>query len=237
MSNLYVAGLDLGQARDFTALGILEATPSRIERTITEDHPVVGLARNRVVGIDAPPVRLGLRHLERYELGTPYPAIVTHVAETLGKLPGGALLAVDKTGVGAAVADLFEATGVPLVAVTLTGGTTVNGDGRDWNVPKRDVVHGLLVALQEERFRYASKLALAQELVKELTAFELRVNLRTGHDTYEAWRANTHDDIVLAVAIAAWVAEQHIEGMARAVVEHLALAEWEREVTVKVSPW
>lgn len=231
----YVAGLDLGQARDYTALGILEATPSQYQQTVIRPHPDLGVPSNHVVEFDGPPVTLGLRHLERYPLGTPYPTIVEHVAGVLQKVPDGALLAIDATGVGAPVVDLFDAVGVPLIAVTLTGGATVHGEGRDWNVPKRDVVHGLLVALQEERFRYSAKLALAKTLVKELTGFELRVNLRTGHDSYEAWREGEHDDLVLAVAIAAWVAEQEVEAIARAAETALAVAEFERETTVSIS--
>lgn len=232
----YVGGLDLGQARDYTALGILEVAPGRLERMITEPHPVAGVARDRLVTFDGPPARLALRHLERYRLGTAYPAIVTHVAEVVRKPPGPVLLAVDATGVGAAVVDLFDAVGVPLVAITLTGGNAANGEGRDWNVPKRDVVHGLLVALQQERFTYAATLALAKTLVEELKGFQLKLNVRTGHDSYEAWREGQHDDLVLAVALAAWLAEQHVEAAALSTEAHLLNDEWARRTTVTISP-
>lgn len=233
----FVAGLDLGQARDYTALGILDVTPAQLQRTVTEPHPgFPAYPRDRVVTFDGPPANLALRHLERYKLGTAYPAIVADVTETLRKVPGGALLAIDATGVGAAVVDLFTAVGVPLIAVTLTGGTNVHGEGDHWNVPKRDVVHGLLVALQEERFRYSAQLALANNLIKELTSFELRVNLRTGHDSYEAWREGAHDDLVLAVAIAAWVAEREVEAAARAAENEIARAEFQDQVTARISP-
>ncbi len=73
------------------------------------------------------------------------------------------------------------------------------------------MIHGLLAALQEKRFRYAADLPIVATLVEELTSFELRVNERTGHDTYEAWREGVHDDLVLAVAIACWYAERELE--------------------------
>jgi hypothetical protein len=33
-----------------------------------------------------------------------------------------------------------------------------------------------------------------------------KVNLATGHDSYEAWREEAHDDLVLAVSLACWYA-------------------------------
>ena len=36
----------------------------------------------------------------------------------------------------------------------------------------------------------------------------MKIDLRTAHDTYGAWRDGQHDDLVLAPAIAGWTAEQ-----------------------------
>lgn len=38
----------------------------------------------------------------------------------------------------------------------------------------------------------------------ELLNFRVKINLKTAHDFYEAWREGDHDDLVLAAALAAW---------------------------------
>jgi hypothetical protein len=44
----------------------------------------------------------------------------------------------------------------------------------------------------------------------------MRIDLTTGHDSYGQWREGQHDDLVLAVALAAWWAEtRHGVGRAR----------------------
>jgi hypothetical protein len=48
-------------------------------------------------------------------------------------------------------------------------------------------------------------------LVREIQNFQVKINLETAHDSYGAWREGTHDDLVLAVALALWVAESSIE--------------------------
>jgi hypothetical protein len=42
--------------------------------------------------------------------------------------------------------------------------------------------------------------------------FKVKVNLATGHDSYEAWRESVHDDLVLAVALACWHGENRSSG-------------------------
>jgi hypothetical protein len=46
----------------------------------------------------------------------------------------------------------------------------------------------------------------AAVLVRELATFSAKLS-RAGSETYEAWREQDHDDLVLAVALAAWAAE------------------------------
>jgi hypothetical protein len=201
----FVSGLDLGQAQDFTALAVLEqsAGPDPARRGVRSWH-------------------YALRWLERYPLGTPYagPAaggagVCECVAAALARPPlPGSQLAVDQTGVGRAVVDLFRARGLPaaLHAVTITGGHDVAGpdplSGRlDWRVPKRDLVDTLQLLLQSGRLRWSRRLGLAAVLAQELSAFRVKVT-RSAHEAYGAWRDGQHDDLVLAVALAAWLGER-----------------------------
>ncbi len=63
-------------------------------------------------------------------------------------------------------------------------------------------------------FRVYAVLTLkeAQTLVSGLQAFKVSISLK-GHDSYGndvgQWRENPHDDLVLAVALAAWYGESY----------------------------
>jgi hypothetical protein len=210
----FVAGLDLGQSSDYSALTILEhAGPG--------NRPYL------------PEQIWHARHLSRWELQAPYPAIVRDVVAMLGQPPlaGATTLALDMTGVGRPVVDLFRATlrkseawwdgkvmvprpglDVRLVPIQITGGTQVTRDGDVWNVPKRDLAGAVQVALQERRLKFAAGLPDTQVLVAELRNFRVKISL-AGHDSYgagagEEWRVGAHDDLVLAVAIAFWAVQR-----------------------------
>lgn len=196
----YVLGLDLGQAADYTALSILE----------WQD----GLAGELPEAQPAGARRYHCRHLERLPLGTSYPDVVAHVERILGTpvLAAAAAdqqtaLVVDATGVGRPVVDMLRQAGLAPIAVTITGGTTVNDAGGMYHVPKRDLVGALQVLLQGERLKFAKGLPAIAALVQEMMAFRVKIT-DAGNDTYGAWREGTHDDLVLAVAVATWYAER-----------------------------
>jgi hypothetical protein len=118
-------------------------------------------------------------------------------------------LAVDATGVGAPVVDLFkrERMNAQLEPIQITGGDAVTREGGVTRVPKRDLVSTAQVALQTGRLKIAPELPDADALVRELQNFQVKINLETAHDSYGAWREGTHDDLVLAVALALWIAK------------------------------
>jgi len=189
----YLFGLDLGQANDFTAMAVVQRRPGVVNPTTGRQEPVYHL-----------------RHLERPALGTLYTTIVERVTGLLATPPLSSLtpLVVDQTGVGAGIVDMFRAAGRRPVAITITGGDTVNReDPSHVRVPKRDLVGALVALFQSKRLIVAEGLPLASTLVNELLNFKLKVNLQTGHDSYEAWRESVHDDLLLAVALACWYAE------------------------------
>jgi hypothetical protein len=185
----YFLGLDLGQAADYSAIAIIERHGAPVSAAF---H---------------------VRHLQRWQLGTSYPAIVGDVAQMLRRSPlahaGGKepVLAVDQTGVGAPVVDMFrrERMQAKLQPIVITGGDSVTRENGLTRVPKRDLVSAAQVALQSERLKIAEELPEAQTLVRELENFQVKINLDTAHDSYGAWREGTHDDLVLAVALALWV--------------------------------
>jgi hypothetical protein len=122
------------------------------------------------------------------------------------QLEGKASLVIDATGVGPAVTDIFTKRGRAFKAVKIHGGDAESRDGSIYRVPKRDLVSALQAALQTGTLKIASSLELAEVLRGELLNFRIKINLATGHDSYEAWREGDHDDLVLAAALAVWAA-------------------------------
>jgi hypothetical protein len=64
----------------------------------------------------------------------------------------------------------------------------------------------LQVLLGNRRLRVAEGLAEARTLQRELEAFKVKLTA-AGNEQFESWRDRDHDDLVLAVALAAWAAE------------------------------
>lgn len=204
----FVIGLDLGQAADPSALIALE-------RALIE-YPLDYVAPDgRAHGPYQPPVYTA-RALKRYALGTEYTQIATDLAAIVQREPfkGNVDVVLDHTGVGRGVIEIvrqaLEGTAVPIVAVTITGGTHPAYDSKDrsWHVPKRDLVGVLQALLQTNRLRLAA-FPERDLLIKELLNFKIKVTA-AGNDTYEAWREGDHDDMVLAAALACWWGENHM---------------------------
>jgi hypothetical protein len=144
-----------------------------------------------------------VRHLERLPLGTPYPAVVARVGRLLAAVPG-AELAIDFTGVGRPIFDLFRYSGISPVGVLITGGTAETRDGVIIGVPKINLVSRLTALLHEGRLKIHRQIPDAPALVRELQDFRVEYTA-AGHLTFNA-RVGKHDDLVLALAIAVWVA-------------------------------
>jgi hypothetical protein len=141
-------------------------------------------------------------HLERLPLGTTYPAIVSHVGRLLGKLPAGTELVIDYTGVGRPIYDLFTYSGISPVGVLITAGAAETQEGQIFGVPKLILVSRLQALLHEGRLKIHRELPEADTLVRELQDFRVEFTA-AGNLTFNA-RQGRHDDLVLALAIAAW---------------------------------
>jgi hypothetical protein len=150
---------------------------------------------------------------------------VERVVELLGslaKLDRELVLAVDTTGVGRPVADMLKArleewltvdqdTILHHAWITITGNDSVSrAEGGGIRVPKRDLASAPLVLMQNKQLKIAEGLQLADTLRRELLNFKVKINIATGHDSYEAWREGDHDDLVLAVAMACWCGERYL---------------------------
>jgi hypothetical protein len=183
---MFYVGVDLAQARDYTAVAIVEQIGKVYQ----------------------------VRHLTRMK-DLPYPAIVAAVKKLVTDLEWlpdgiGTQLIVDQTGVGRPVVDLLKDSRLRPIAISITGGDKAScdpNDNKSWRVPKRDLVSNLLVLSQTERLKIAKEMPEAQTLADELLNLHVTIDPRTAHDSYAAWRENQHDDLVFAISLALWWAE------------------------------
>lgn len=181
MTQDYRAGLDIAQLGDFSALILCERTGSGRDSVFT------------------------VRYAKRWR-GTSYPVLVTEVGKILGRLGKDCRIrfAIDATGVGRAVLDLFKdahAAGELVCypkAITITSGAEPSKDGT--TVPKQDLVARVETLLASGRLKIAPGLKLASVIRQELSSFRAKVSA-SGHNSYEAG-GGLHDDLVLSIALA-----------------------------------
>jgi hypothetical protein len=169
-----IGNIDLGQAKDYTALAICE-----------DDGEVWTITS-----------------LGRLPLGTRYPAVVERIVARVARLPRPAYLMVDATGVGRPVVDMLRAAGAkPTRSRSRTGGALrakrrgmeraqgapdgAHGDGHG-SVPPHDHLRQMMGRI----------------FAGEARNFVRTVN-KLGHGTFRG-RRRSPDDIILAVALAVW---------------------------------
>lgn len=186
----YFVGVDLGKQADFTALSVVE-----LVRTASKPElHVVWLKRLR---------------------GVAYPLVIDEVA-AMAQWPAlrGAGFAVDATGLGRPIVDALRERVSELHAVTITGGEAVNNPApREWSVPKADLVACVQLLLQSKRLRIHDHLPDLEALKSELLSFGYTIN-DAGRARMEA--TSGHDDLVLSVAMACWLATKNAANGAEA---------------------
>ena len=200
----HFVGLDLGQTHQYSALAVLERPIAIRGYTIADIRP-----------------SYAVRHLERFPPGTPYPEIAGAVRTVIqSPAVSGAMLLVDVTGVGKAVKELlhdelWNRVWCTFVPITVVGsGPNAGGSTVGIAVPKLELVGTMQVLLQTGRLKIADSLAAAPVLVRELESFRAAPPVLRG-EAIEQWRERDHDDLVLAVAVAAWAGEQNLPDQVR----------------------
>lgn len=178
-------GVDIGQVTDPTAITIMRC-----------------IDRHKLFCVWA----------ERIPLGTPYHEIIDRAAEHKDKLIAEGLgkpwIAWDETGVGRPVVEQAKKLikGVKHTGITITGGTKANFN-KGWHIPKRVLITNLQILFQTGTLKYASGIPDVDlaALVDELKEYRVKINVKA-NEIY--WREGGHDDLVLALAIGAYVPVQ-----------------------------
>lgn len=195
----HVAGMDLGSAHDYTTLAIIENL----------DMPRLEPWQGRPEWAPRRRLKKRLVHLKRWPLELPYTLAIEQAAEILRRPPfsGTTTLVYDRTGLGSAVAwqfkdarreGLFDRSPKGLA---ITGGEHAGAS----SVPKVELVDNLRALVETQRITWPPDLPLLDEFLREMSAFAPRPSrerriLTFGNDSKIA----DHDDLVMAVALAAW---------------------------------
>jgi hypothetical protein len=215
-NNRFYVGCDLGQSSDPTAICVVQRVGEEF--------------------------RCG--HLERLPLGTPYPAVISRVAALLQHptVAGNVELAIDATGVGRPVADMFSHAGIPFTGVIITAGQTesqplsvdLNQPGHNYrSVPKVTLVSHVQALLHGGKLKIRQDLPEADTLVRELQDFKVSFSA-TGYMSFNA-REGRHDDLVLALSIAIWAALRQKSGQ-ESWAEFLERGDWRNRVGTDFDP-
>lgn len=213
----YVIGVDLGQLQDYTAVAVVGlAKPEASEARKAKSERERSFSSEREARSSLPEgsgeATLEVVHLERFR-GVRYPDVVASVKalcerEPLRSPASLAYLVVDSIGVGVAVTDMLREAGLSFDAVTITAGDRESREKHSvWRVPKRDLISGCQVLLQQRRLKIAHSLPEAETLMQELLNFRYKVT-DSANLTYEAWRKGAHDDLLLALSLATWKARK-----------------------------
>lgn len=206
-------GLDLAQAFDFTALVALERRDG--------PHGSVFAARMIERWRHRPYQMIpGLVHRAEKQLRQ---LLANEYFETYGT----ALhlwhdirveLVVDASGVGAPVIDALNDAGLNPTPVIITSGVEVHRrEAGGFTCPKMDLVTVIQLLLEQQRLQIPASLPHSETLVAELKNFrydfspsgKMRFGAGPSGGEDVLWRGDgSHDDLVLATALAAWHAER-----------------------------
>ena len=191
--DLYI-GLDLGQTTDPSAIAILE----RVTTTWPDYNRVTWVRRQKRF--------YHVRYLETLPLGTSYLKVVDRVCRMVRspRIQGNCDLVFDATSLGRPVLDMFRAAGpgCRLTPLTITSGDNPTRS----NVPKGHLLLNLSGLMEKGALRIAANLPQAKTLRREFQNFRQKLT-RAANTTYNAATGH-HDDLILAIALAAYRANQ-----------------------------
>ena len=197
----FAVSLDVGQQSDYSALSVIEAKD--FEKRETRWYSV--------------------RHLQRFELKTPYPDVVSRTMVAIERLRGEdhrhhpakpydvqTRFCLDMTGLGRPIRDMFVRAGAKPVGVVITGGSEVSHIPGGFSVPKRELISNMAILMEGGKLKMAQRFKESTAVLKEFQNFRLKINISTGHDGYEAWREGDHDDLILSLAMGLWLLERKV---------------------------
>ncbi|MBY0502548.1 MAG: terminase family protein [Bryobacteraceae bacterium] len=197
----YYLAFDPGKMRDHSAIVLIEfrVIPTGTRDTVT----YLPLYRRELRVVLAEQFRLKTAHravIDRLSKLCNHPHLAHHTQ-----------LLVDGTGKGEPVEEMCREAKLPvsLLPLTITPGGKESVSSNWRTVPKANLVANLEYLLERGNLRISNAIPQGDLLRNELRHFE-RKSRRGGSVKYEA--GSGHDDLVMALAMAAWWAWKHRKG-------------------------
>lgn len=193
----FAIGLDIGQSVDPSAISVIHHTITALP-TWTVDHKAKVHRQDKAE-------MFACVHLERLPLPNSYPTQVDYVRSVLARPPFDRIrpiFALDETGCGRPIGDLFEKAGLRPERILITGGTEIARGStiNRWHVPKSHLIARLDALMHSGEFKMPGALRDAGTLVGELKDFERKVS-DAGRWSWNA-RSRKHGDLILSISIA-----------------------------------
>jgi len=215
--NPYVLSVDLGQAQDYTAWALCLAVDRPNPEYDAEmavwsrTHRPPGLQYN----VPATFADVHIVDLDRFDLDTPYPAIVGGIQEMVLQpevQERDVIVAVDAGGPGRPVADTLAddvqgLRGVQRVApYQITSGHRHHRANRMWNLSRNLLFGEAKKLLSWQQLRVAPELDYAPTFIEELRNFRPKFT-SAGNIVYGLQREGENDDLALAAICGIWAAQ------------------------------
>lgn len=207
-SRRFFVGLDLGQRQDHTAIAVVER------------HCFVNVDRDPGTRDQNFAYRYHVRYLRRLPLGVGYTEVVEIIRSLMQskEIAGRCTLVVDSSGVGAPVVELLrKCSGCPVDPVTITAGQNLRLDQWGYKMPRRELMSHIALMLEQRQLVIASEIPELENLRNELRNMRLSYTGK-GQEQYDPERDSVHDDLVIAISLAAWKAKRsagHVFGTQR----------------------
>jgi hypothetical protein len=160
-------------------------------------------------------VEYHVRYIERVKLGTSYATVVRHLLNLVNRPAFQKLnptVAIDYVGVGRGVYDLAEEAGIQNIkTITATGGENIKDDDPHYHVPKSELAATLKALFGRGILRIAPSLPESELFTQELKAYVVK---RSDSGTLKYEAGVGHDDLISALEMACWIAQQYYNPLA-----------------------
>jgi len=117
---------------------------------------------------------------------------------------------LDATGVGAAVADILKAKGMPVKEITITAGNSTTRQGNRIHVGKPRLIGKLLGAFDAGKLHINPAMPILPLLEKEMLGFRAELSAQ-GNTKFEA-EEGENDDMLMSLAQGVWYGEEILRG-------------------------
>ena len=192
----YIISLDPAKLRDWSAISVLKMHMVKAKRRF--EYDLVALNRKQKLPYDHPT-----------EPSIASWAVTVYKNQKFWeKEPPKFIL--DATGVGAAVADILKAKGLPVKEITITAGNNATRSGNKVHVGKPRLIGKFLGAFDAGKLHINPAMPILPLLEKEMLGFRAELSAQ-GNTKFEA-EEGENDDMLMSLAQAVWYGEEILRG-------------------------